>query len=194
MKKGLGIGIVLLAVLAGLAQLRGEEVQWQAVSDVPHTNTPAVTLDRPIALHSCLPEPNQQPGEAVLRPLTGSAPTGAPSGLMPVSYETVIPDVVPPTPQPVLQVIATSAPVWAPPAPPTEEQEDQTDTLFAVDHAALTAAPSKASSKGIVRTSASVSVPGAAPGASEVPMVPGWDAPVDASWGTARRPDLCRML
>jgi hypothetical protein len=172
MKKGLRIGILLLGVLAGAAELRGQEVQWQAISAVPVVQTPTAALDKPTTLSPAV-------GQALQPDLRSPSP--APAGLMPVSFETVAPAAAPRRPLP---IIAVSAPVSAAPpplaVPPTEEQEDQSETIFASDHPYSAAAG--ASGGGIVRTSASVAVP-AVPSAAEVPMVPGWEAPVDASWG-----------
>jgi len=169
MNKGLGTGILLLAVLACVAKLHAEDVQWQAVGDAPRPETAAVSLDAPVAIRS---SPTTQPTPAALS-----------GGLLPVSFETTIPAAEPPPPRrPAPQIIAVSAPVAAAAATPTQEQDEQTDTLFASDRLFPFGTPARASTGGIVRTSSSYTVPNA-PVASEVPMIPGWDAPVDSSWG-----------
>lgn len=198
MKKGRGIGSLLLAVLACAAELRAQEVQWQAVGDAPRTQSalPAATLDAPVALRSSQKE-THSPHPAFHAPPSAST-TGE---LLPVSFQMYAPDaagaVIPPT-QPAgatvippiesaaggppvhAEIIAVSAPVSAPTTPSDEEQDEQTDTLFASDRPMAARKAARSWGGPIVRTSASA----AGPNVAEVPMVPGWDAPLDASWGT----------
>ncbi len=175
MKKERWIGSLLLAGFACVAPLYGEDVQWQAVSDAPRTETAAVTLTAPVAL--------------VERP-TGGTPLSpvAPGELLPVRFETSTPVVGETATPPIApyrsppEIIAVSAPVTAPAALSAGEQEEPADTLFASDRSFPTRGAKYASSGSIVPTSASVVSP-AVPAGPEVPMVPGWDAPMDASWG-----------
>lgn len=173
MKKGLGTGGLLLALLAGVFELHAEDVQWQAVSEAPRAEPSVVALDAPVALQA--------------RAVTQATPIDAGAGgLLPVSFETAIPAVEPPSPRPSPQIIAVSAPVMEPAAAPAEEQDEPTETLFAADRLFPNADAARAVNGGIVQTSAGFTVP-AAPATSTaagVPMIPGWDAPVDASWGT----------
>jgi hypothetical protein len=168
MKTGLWIGTLALAVLAPASPLRADDVKWQAVPDAPHTEASAVTLQAPVAL----PVP----------PMTLAAPLMPASGeIQQVRYETAIPVTEPPSQRSTPEIIAVSAPMNAL-APPLDEEDEASETLFAVDRPFGMASSGRGSSGGIVQTSASVAVPPGAP-AAEVPMVPGWDAPVDASWG-----------
>ncbi|HTU91087.1 MAG TPA: BBP7 family outer membrane beta-barrel protein [Gemmataceae bacterium] len=172
MKKGRWIGSLLFAVLACVAELRAEDEQWQAVGDAPRRDTSAAaTLAAPEALASPLPDP-----EFAITAAT--PPASAPAGLQPVSFETSIPGDEPPPRTPPPDIIAVSAPVMEPAALPTGEPDEESDALFAVDRPFARAAM-RPPGRGIIQTSASVAVPAGA----EVPMVPGWGAPVDASWG-----------
>jgi hypothetical protein len=168
MKNGPWIGSLLLAVLTGIAEVRGEDVQWQTQSEMPPTETSAVTLAPPIVL------PPQRPVETMATP-------PLPGGLLPVSFETPAPAVEPAARRVAPDIIAVSAPVVSAVAtqPAAEPEEEQTDTLFAADRPFRGTAPARRSTSGIVQTSATV----AAPAPVEVPLVTGWDAPVDASWG-----------
>jgi hypothetical protein len=166
MKSGQWIGSVVLAVLAGVAELRAEDVRWQSLSEAPPTETAAVTLAPPVVL------PAQPPTEA-----TSATPSFG--GLLPVNFETPIATETasrPGSPE----IIAVSAPVTsAASPPPAESEEEQTETLFAMDRPIRGTVAGRRSSGGIVQTSATV----AAPIVSDIPLVPGWDAPADASWG-----------
>jgi hypothetical protein len=168
MKHGLWIGGFVLALMGAGPHLRAEDVQWRAVSDTPPTQAPAAALEAPQALKA--------------KVVTATyAPAPLPDGLLPVSFETPAPE-VPKTlpPRPTNEIIAVSAPVTAPSlAPVVAEEEEQTDSLFAVDRPLRPSVPRRRASGPVVRTSASV--PAGAP--VEVPTVPGWDAPADASWG-----------
>lgn len=169
MKTGLWIGSLALAVLAPVSRLHADDVKWQAVADPSHTETPAASLQAPVAL----PVP----------PMTLGAPLMPASGeIQQVSYETAIPVTEPPSQRSAPQIIAVSAPVTVSAAPADADQEESSETLFATDRLFRPVYSSQGSTGGIVQTSASVAVPAAAP-AAEIPMVPGWDAPVDASWG-----------
>ncbi len=182
MKKGRWIGSLLLAGFACIAELRGEDMQWQAISEAPHTETVAA-LAVPVALSE--------------RPTgRGPVPSSVPGELLPVHFETPVPDIrktgvppvangagVPPVaPHRPPEIIAVSTPVTSSATLPAEQQNEPGDALFAIDRPFPIGEAKYASSSGIVRTSASVAVPSIPPG-PEVPMVPGWDAPVDASWG-----------
>lgn len=180
MNKGRWIGSLLLAVLACIAELRGEDVQWQAVSDAPRTqDSAAVTLDAPVALSSPSPPAGQR--------IAGTA-EAVPGGIVPASFETSVPTaggtgVAPVEPHhPPPEIIAVSASVTTPDAHPAEEQEESIDSLFAVERPFSLSATRYSSSGSIVRTSANVVTPAVA-GGSGVPMIPGWGAPVDSSWG-----------
>jgi hypothetical protein len=170
MMKGRWIGSLLLAGFACVAELHGEDVQWQAVSGAPGTETAPVALSAPMALSD--------------RPTGGTpVPRGVPVELLPVRFETSVPAVASPPPhRPPPEIIAVSAPVSSPATLPAEEQEETTDTFFAVDRRFPIRGARYASGSGIVQTSASVVVPGV-PAGPEAPVVPGWDAPMDASWG-----------
>lgn len=185
MKKGRWIGSLLFTVLACAAELRGEDMQWQAVGDAPRpdASTPA-TLAAPVALSTSFPHPlsENQTGGTSVQPASGRImvrPTEVLGGLQPVSFETSVPaEEQPPRPPP-QEIIAVSAPVMTAPEPLTEESDEQSDALFAVDRPVIAGAARRSSFGGIVPVSASV----AAPAVAGVPMIPGWDAPVDASWG-----------
>jgi hypothetical protein len=169
MKKGLGTGGLLLAVLACVVELRAEDVQWQAVSAAPRAEPAAVALDAPVPI----------PAHAV----TQATPVDPkPGGILPASFETAIPVMEPPSHHPTQQIIAVSAPVQGPAAPPAEEQDETSETVFAADRPFPSAVPARAANGGIVRTSAGITVP-VDHATSGVPMIPGWDAPADASWG-----------
>jgi hypothetical protein len=180
MKKGRWIGSLLLSIGACIAELHGEDVQWQAVGDAPRTQTASTaTLAAPVPLTYSSP---RSEGE---RP--APLPMPIQTGLMPVSYEVSTPaQPLPPRPPP--EIIAVSAPVTPTETLAAQEHEEAIDSVFATDRTFFPASSKYASSGGIVRTSANVVVPAVAPGAvapgSGVPMVPGWEAPVDASWGT----------
>jgi hypothetical protein len=180
MKKGRWIGSLLLAVLACIAELRGEDVQWQAVSEAPRTQDSAsVTLTAPVVLPTAYP----RSGERI-----AAMPEPVPGGIVPVSFETSVPSAggtgVSPVQShhPPAEIIAVSASVTTPDPLTSAEQEEPIDSLFAVDRLFSPAAGRYASNSSFLRTSASVLSPVAAAG-SEVPMVPGWEAPADASWG-----------
>ncbi len=187
MKKGRWIGSLLLAVLACVAELRAQDVQWQAVGDAPRAAAPppAATLAAPVALTS---SPTQPPSP---HPAFDVPPSELTTGLVPVSYETTVPAPggtnippvhsvsgtgVPPVAQ---EIIAVSVPVTAAEVSSAEETDEQTDTLFAADQSFAAGAARRGRGGPMVRTSAGYSSPNVA----EIPMVPGWDAPVDSSWG-----------
>lgn len=189
MKKGRWIGSLLLAVIACIARLHGEEVQWQAVGDAPRSQTTAAaTLAAPQPLPSDLPKTeSRRPAEL---------PATISTGIMPVSYETIAPvnsrvAVTPPNPQrPPLEVIAVSAPVTSSSAPPAQGQDEPNEGGFAADRSFYGGVSSRFLSRtgtlagegsGIVQTSANVVVPAAS--SSQVAMIPGWEAPMDTSWG-----------
>ncbi len=169
MQKGLWIGNLILAMLMHGTARSAEDAPWQAVDDTPRTESLLATLESPIALRTSAPTPATQ-----MTPL--------PQGLQLASFETPLPTVPtaePTSSRPAPQIIAVSMPVNSPAPPTAEEQEDQSETLFAVDRPFRPRAPVRGSSSGIVQTSATTAIPAVA----EVPMVPGWDAPADASWG-----------
>jgi hypothetical protein len=191
MKTGRWIGSLLLAVFVCAFSLHGEEVQWQAVPDTPRTQSPAaVTLDAPVVIAT------SSPSEVWERSPSGTPAslTGVRGGLLPVNFETSEPasrgtsaPSVAPRRLP-SEIIAVSTPVTAPAEITSEGQEEPTETLFAIDRPLPVGASSPFSSsfagergenRGIIRTSANVVVPAV----STVPTVPGWDAPVDGSWG-----------
>jgi hypothetical protein len=189
MKNGKWLSILIFNVLACTASLRGEEVQWQSQSDDPQATGPAVTLDTPRALP-------QRP------PVEGTPATSPVGGLIPISFEMpgqvkqasgTSPARKSETPaQP--EIIAVSAPVTSSssltqqgadaPRSPAESAEEQTDTVFAVDRPARAGFASRGNGI-ILHTSAKVAATttAAAPPTADVPLVPGWEAPVDASWG-----------
>jgi len=189
MQKGRWIGCLLLVLLANSAALRGEDVQWQAVGDAPRTeNVPAVTLSAP------LPLPDSPPGN---RERIAATPQATPSAILPASFETSAPvasgtgvssaQLHHPPPE----IIAVSAPVTTTQSQPAQQPNEQADGIFAVDRSSSSAAVSsflpvngwrRWENNGITRTSANAVVPPVA-AASQVPMVPGWEAPVDTSWG-----------
>lgn len=169
MNKILWISSVVLAGVVRLGPLHAADVQWQAVGDAPPSEAPAAALKAPVAL----------PAAPVMHT---SSRTPVAGGIRPVGFETAIPVAEPSARRLAPEIIAVSAPLTAPPPPSTEEPEPQTETLFAVDHPLDTAVSAGGSRGGIVRTSARDAVP-AVGTAGEVPMVPGWGAPVDASWG-----------
>lgn len=182
MNKGLGTGGLLLAVLACVVELRAEDVQWQAVGDAPRAQPPAITFEAPIPLSA----PRLMPKTPRMDVIPGE--------LQPVSFETESPVAAPRSqprsqlPQqsvrkrPAPEIIAVSAPVSAQAAPSDEESDEPTETVFATDRLFPLSSASTVANRGIVRTSAGFPIP-AAPAANEVPMIPGWDAPADASWG-----------
>lgn len=182
MKKGLWIAGLVLAVLRPVSPLCAADVQWQAVGDPPSRETPAATLDAPVAIQASLLAPPRPLPPATPTPTPAPAPAPVPAPIQPVSYETAIPVVAPPSPKPTSDVIAISSPL-GPPAPlPPEEQEEVGETVFAAERPQRRAASPRAATGDILQTSATVAVP-QAPAAPDVPMVPGWEAPVDASWG-----------
>jgi hypothetical protein len=166
MKTGLGIGSLALGVLAVVSSLHAEDLKWQAVPVAPQTETSAATLDAPVGLPVTpmrLPPPLLPPPS---------------NGIQTVSYETTTSVAEPPVQRPAQEIIAVSMPVSAAAPPPGDVEDDPSETLFAADRPFR-----KASSAGVIQqVSASVAVPAAAP-AVQVPMVAGWEAPVDASWG-----------
>ncbi|MGH7174080.1 MAG: BBP7 family outer membrane beta-barrel protein [Gemmataceae bacterium] len=168
MKKGLWIGGLVLAVLMSISPLRAADVTWQAVGDSPRTQAPAATLAAPVALQASAVAP-----ASLLMPLPGA--------IQPVSYETAIPVEEPPSRKPTPEIIAVSAPLTVATPPANEEQEEPFETLFAVDRPFRTASSGRVFMGGIQRTSAGIVVP--AVETEGVPMVPGWQAPVDTSWG-----------
>jgi hypothetical protein len=188
MKKGRWVGSLLLCVFACIAELHGEDVQWQAVGDAPRAGTAStVTLSAPVPLA------NSSPRSEGVRP--APLPMSLQTGVMPVSYEVPIPT-EPQSPRPQQEIIAVSAPVALPEAPATQEQEESIDSIFAVDRSLFPSSTppypplnggGRGGSGGIVQTSANVVVPAVAPGGvvagADVPMIPGWGAPADASWG-----------
>src|SRR5581483_647644 len=83
MQKGRWISGLLLVLLASIAELRGEDVQWQAVGDAPRAeNAPAVTLSAP------QPLPDSPPGN---RERIATTPGVVPSGILPAHFETSVP-------------------------------------------------------------------------------------------------------
>jgi hypothetical protein len=174
MKKGRWIGSLLLALFACIAELHGEDVQWQAVGDAPRTDASApAALTAPVPMHYSLPRSERE------RPIAWSQTV--PSGVMPVSFETSVP-AEPVTKHPPPEIIAVSAPATAPETLATEEPDEPLDTPFAADRPFSFSAAKYASNSGIVQTSASVVVPAVATGAQAL-TIPGWDAAVDSSWG-----------
>jgi putative beta barrel porin BBP7 len=197
MQKGRWISGLLLVLLASIAELRGEDVQWQAVSDAARTESaPAVTLSAPVPL------PDSPPG---YRERIAATPQAAPSGILPARFETSAPlaggtgvspvggtgvSPVDPRRSPP-EIIAVSAPVTTPQSQPAQQANEQTDGVFAVDRSFSTTAVSpflpvngwrRWENNSIARTSANAVVPPVAPG-TQMPMIPGWEAPVDTSWG-----------
>ena len=98
MNKGLWIGNLVLAVLLPVSTLRTADVKWQAVGEAPHREAPAATLEAPVALQASVVT-----AATPLMPLPGT--------IQPVSYETAIPVVEPPTRKPTPEIIAVSAPL-----------------------------------------------------------------------------------
>ena len=168
MKKDLWIGSLVLVVLAPVSPLRAADLKWQAVGDAPGGEAAAAILEAPVALQA-----SAATAASPLMPLPGT--------IQPVSYETAIPVVEPPSRKSTPEIIAVSAPLTAAAPPPADEQEDPGETLFAADRPFRTARPGRAFTNGIQRTSAGVAI--SSVGAGEAPMVSGWEAPVDASWG-----------
>jgi hypothetical protein len=183
MKNGLWIGSLVLAVLAGVAQLRGDDGQWQAVRDVPSAAPAALVLEAPVPL----PPPQPMP-----TPLA-SLPSSDEGGIQQVGFVTAVPVAAPPSHQPLPEIIAVSTPLTKAAPPSVEDPDDSSETLFAADRPLRRRTPARG---GIVQASAA-SAASAGPMAGDVPMIPGWDVPVDTSWGggmpTAPLPDGVEM-
>jgi hypothetical protein len=169
MKKDLWIGSLVLAVLMPVSPLCAGDVTWQAVGDAPPTAAPVATLEAPVALQASVGTP-------------ASPRMPQPSAIQRVSYETAIPVVEPPSRKPTPEIIAVSAPVSVPASSTADDQDEPTETLFAIDRPVRTTSSRYGPTGGVLRTSASVGSP-AGPAAAEAPMAPGWEASADPNWG-----------
>lgn len=176
MKNGFRIGCLVLAVLAGVAESRGEDAPWKAVRDVPQAETPAIALEAPTPL----PLPTAMP----IPTFVASSGSGE-DAFQRVGFETSPAAVVaaPSSRPPQPAIIAVSAPLTKSAAPNAEEQEDQSETLFAADRPLRRTPTRPVGTSGIVQAAATSTVTAAGGAGGEVPMVPGWEAPVDTSWG-----------
>jgi hypothetical protein len=176
MKNGFWIGSLVLAVLTGVAELRGEDTPWKSIRDVPNVQTSAITLEAPVAM----PVPAVTPIPTFV---SSALPEGA---IQQASFETSasassVPQ--PPLRQPLPEIIAVSAPLSKAATPTAEEPEDQSETLFATDRPFRRHSVARPPNSGIVQVSTTTTTPVVGAVTGEVPMVPGWEAPVDTSWG-----------
>lgn len=184
MKKRRWIGSLLLTVLACVSELRGQDAEWQAVSDAPRTQAASATLTAPALLPSSVSHSEEQSPIAET-PVSSGTPAG-----LPVRYEPSTPKAAKSSNSPPGEIIAVSVPVTAPATLPFEGQDEVIDTPFAVDRPIpFSTLPPFAPRKegeggggGIVQTSASVVVPAVDTGA-EAPLIAGRGAPADEMWG-----------
>lgn len=174
MKYGLYIGGLVLALCARGSDLLAEGGQWRAVDNPPRTEA-AATLDRPVALKAA-------PDDGATKPVL------PPNEILPAGFEMPAAS----TEKPVLQrvsekrssppgpeIIAVSAPVRNPATAPAGDEEEQTESLFAVDRPLRPIfSTSRPGAGSIVQTAATTTDPPAS-------MLPGWDAPVDSSWSAS---------
>jgi hypothetical protein len=175
MKNGAWIGGLIFAAIGGVAELRGQDLQWRAIADSPAVDAPAIVLEAPVAL----------PAMAVTQS-TPIAPLPMPTTdeIQTVSYQTAssVGGVEPKPRSSLPDIIAVSAPLTNTSPSPAVEEDDSNETLFAVDRPLRRMMPARVANGGIARTSAN-SVGDSDAGTAELPMVPGWEAPQDASWG-----------
>jgi hypothetical protein len=176
MKNGRWIAGLLLALFARDPLLFAQEGRWQAVDNPPAPAAPGVTLDRPVAVKS------QAVSET---PLAVSAP----SEILPVNYETTTPaaprSAIQPAAasaprRPAPEIIAVSAPVQRAVEVPFDDEEEPIESLFATDRP-LRPIPPRRGPVGSIRQAAA---------SSSVPMVAGWEAPVDTGWLGAPPPSF----
>jgi hypothetical protein len=187
MKNGLWIGGLVLALFARGSDLIAEDGKWRPVDSAPDTEASGVSLDRPVALQA-RPVSGAMPSAVVP---TGETPVPS-SGLVPASYETparsaarsaVRPATEKPPSHPAPEIIAVSAPAQPLPPPTPPDEEEQTESLFAIDRPLRSITARRRAPGGtVVQAAATSTVPMAPTAPSALPMVPGFGAPVDTSW------------
>jgi hypothetical protein len=126
MKNGLWIGGLILALCAGGSVALAEEGTWRAVDGPPDTTATGVTLGAPIAL------PNETTRVwPVLTPVQ-AMPTLS-SGIRPISYEEPVAKTTVARPTPAPSVIAISTPIAVATSQTNAGDEEDTESLFAID-------------------------------------------------------------